>query len=334
MRLAFIGFRHGHILQLYQAAAVHPQVQIVAACEEDPGAAEQVRQAGKVTLTHDNYLRMLDTVPCDAVAVGDCYAKRGRLIRLALQRNEHVISDKPLCTRADELESIVRLSRQNNLRLGCLLDLRGSAPFRTARRLIREGAIGEVHTINFTAQHPLLFGSRPAWYFEPGLHGGTINDIAVHAIDVIPWMTGRRIVQVVAARAWNARLPQVPHFQDAAQFMLRLDNNGGVLGDVSYLAAEGCGYKADQYWRMMFHGSEGAIECGWNHPHVVLMRNADKQPQSVALDPGEPNVALEAFLSDIAGGQASLSSDEVLNATRITLAIQRAADDHLRDITL
>lgn len=334
MRLAFIGFRHGHILQLYNAASVHPQVQIVAACEEDPAAAAQVRQAGKVTLTHDNYRTMLDTVECDAVAVGDYYARRGELILLAMERGKHVISDKPLCTRADELANIAHTARQKGLRVGCLLDLRGSAPFRTARRLIREGAIGEVHTVSFTAQHPLLFGSRPSWYFEPGLHGGTINDIAVHAIDIIPWMTGRRIVQVVAARAWNARLPQAPHFQDAAQFMLRLDNHGGVLGDVSYLAAEGCGYSTDQYWRMAFHGSDGAIECGWNCRQVILMRNTDKQPQSISLDPGDPDAALDAFLNEVAGGLASLTTDDVLNATRITLAIQQAADNRLRDVAL
>jgi predicted dehydrogenase len=334
MRLAFMGFRHGHIMQLYHAASAHPQVQIVGACEEDAHAAEQLRQGGRVSLTHDNYQAMLDAVPCDAVAVGDCYGKRGELILMALQRGKHVISDKPICTRLTELDGIVERSRQKNLSVGCLLDLRGSAPFRTARRLIQDGTIGEVHTINFTAQHPLLYGSRPAWYFEPGLHGGTINDIAIHAVDIIPWITGRRIVAVTAARAWNARLPQVPHFQDAAQFMLRLDNQGGVLGDVSYLAPETCGYKMSPYWRMLFHGSAGALECGWNGPQVIVATSSDREPRLVAAEGGEPTIALDSFLTEVNGGQPAFSSQDVLNATRIALAIQHAADTGLCNVTL
>jgi len=33
-----------------------------------------------------------------------------------------------------------------------------------------------------------VWGTRPAWYFEPGMHGGTLNDIAIHALDFIPWV--------------------------------------------------------------------------------------------------------------------------------------------------
>src|SRR5581483_4595745 len=132
------------------------------------------------------------------------------------------------------------------------------------------------HTIHVTAQHPLLLDKRPAWYFEPGKHGGTINDIAIHATDLIPWLTGRKLVEVVAARAWNARLPQFPHFQDAAQFMLKLDNSGGVMADVSYLAPDGINYKAPQYWRVTCHGSDGLIEAKYMSPTIQLARRADQ----------------------------------------------------------
>src|SRR5205814_8111328 len=110
------------------------------------------------------------------------------------------------------LEEIEALGRERGLRVGCLLDMRGSGSIRTIRRLIGEGAIGEVHTVGFTAQHPLLYGSRPAWYFEPGMHGGTINDIGIHAFDAIPWMTGRTIASVACARVWNAKVRQHPQF--------------------------------------------------------------------------------------------------------------------------
>ena len=172
-------------------------------------------------------------------------------------------------------------------------------------------------------------GKRPAWYFEPGKHGGTVNDIAIHAIDAIPWLTGRTIVEVAAARAWNARLPQHPQFQDAAQIMLKLDNGGGVLGDLSYLAAEGVAYGASQYWRVTCHGDGGVIETSWNAKAVSLVRSSDSSPQSIPADPGHPTGCLDAFLDEIAGTsqEGTLKTRDVLDASRETLLIQQAADD-------
>ncbi len=335
MRLAFVGFRHNHAVSFYHAAQNHPAFEVVAACEEDPATIEAIRREGKIQLTHEDYVAMLDGVDCDVVGIGDYYARRGEIAIQALRRGKHVMADKPLCTRLDELERIASLAAGNRLCVGCLLDLRGSGAFRTSRTLIRQGAIGQVHTVSFSAQHPLLFGIRPAWYFEPCRHGGTINDIAIHALDAIPWITGRKFAAVVAARAWNARLPQALHFQDAAQVMLSLENGGGVLGDVSYLAPDGCGYAVPQYWRMTFHGEDGVLECRWGDEAVFLAKGDDRSPRSVPCEPAVATAAVDAFLTEVHGESgASPSTGEVLAASRVALLAQQAADQHITHLPL
>ncbi|MGB7157339.1 MAG: Gfo/Idh/MocA family oxidoreductase [Tepidisphaeraceae bacterium] len=328
MRLAFVGFRHGHVMGLYRGAVAHLGVEVVAACEEDPQAARALRESGTVQLTHERFEQVLNDVECDAIAIGDYFARRGAIAIAALEAGKHVIADKPICTRLDELERIERLASSKGRSVGCLLDLRDHAVYRTMRRLIREGAIGEVHTILFTAQHPLMLATRPAWYFEPGKHGGTINDIGVHAIDLIPWMTGRQLVEVTAARAWNARLPQHPQFQDAGQVILRLDNNGSAFGDVSYLSPDGLGYTAQQYWRVTCHGSEGVVEAAYNSTTVSLAGRDDKTVREIPLDPAAPNGCLEAFMNEIGGRiePGALTTADVLRASRFALLAQQAAD--------
>ena len=337
VKLAFFGFRHGHVMGLYRSALQHPRVEIVAAVEEDAGAAAALRSAGNVSLTHRCFDEVYDSVTFDAIAIGDYFSRRGEIAIRALEAGKHVIADKPICTRLDECDRIAGLAAAKQRALGCLLDLRDHGPFMTMRRLIREGAIGAVHTITFTAQHPLMLGQRAAWYFEPDKHGGTINDIGIHAIDAIPWLTGQNITHATAARAWNARLPQFPHFQDAAQVMLRLDNEGGVLGDLSYLAPDGVAYAAEQYWRVTCHGDGGAVETNYNARSVSLSRAADHSPQAIPLDPGRPTGCLDAFLDEIAGVQrdaSALTTARILGATRQALLIQRAADEHARDVSL
>jgi predicted dehydrogenase len=336
LKIAFAGFRHGHIMGLYNACKSHPQVRLVAACEEDPATVESLKSAGKVDVTQTDYRKMLETVDCDAIAVGDYFSKRGGIIISALQSNKHVISDKPICTKRHELDQIANLTHDHNRRLGCLLDLRDSGVFITARKLIQSGAIGKVLALVFTAQHPLMLATRARWYFEPGKHGGTINDIAVHAIDAIPWITGQAITESICARVWNARVPEFPHFQDGAQVMLKLEGGAGILGDLSYFTPDGLAYSAPQYWRLTFHGSEGMIEASFSQRTLTLANAPDKAPHAVDIAPDVPNGCLEAFLKDIAGAsdESSLTTQNVLDASRRTLMIQEAADQQLSHVPL
>ena len=336
MRIAFAGFRHGHVQDLYDLAEGRDGVEIVAASEPHPSTREELEKAGKVRLTHNDYTDMLADADCDTVAVGDYYGRRGEVILAALRAGKHAISDKPICTRSSERDEIAALAAEKGLRVGCQLNMRDSSVLRTMRRLIGEGAIGEVHTVTFTGQHPLLYGTRPGWYFEEGKQGGTINDIAIHAIDAVPWVTGRRFVEVVAARVWNARLGEVPSFQDGAQMMLRLDNDGGALGDVSYLSPDHGGYATPQYWRITCHGTDGVLESISTQGKVYLGGKAGDAHQWPALDEPAPGGYFESFLRDIAGRSQpeDLTTEDVLEAARVVLAIQEAADHKQTNVAL
>ena len=336
MRFAFVGFRHGHILSLYKHVQQHADLEVAAACEEHAETREDLAAKGAAEVTHTSYIDMLDTVDCDAVAVGDYYGRRGEVAIEALRRGRHVIADKPLCTSLAEQDEIERLSRERGLVVGCMLTMRGSAVFRTMRTLILGGEIGGVHAISFGGQHPLNYGSRPSWYFEPGKHGGTITDIGIHALDAIPWMTGMGFTTVDAARNWNARLKQAPHFKDAAQMMLTMSNGCGVLGDVSYLMPDKMGYASTLYWRMTFWGANGVIEASSQAKAVTLCRSDDKEPRRVELEPGAGAGYLTAFCQQIAGqeGELYISTEECLRASRTALTVQDAADRGLHNVPL
>jgi predicted dehydrogenase len=336
MRLAFVGFRHGHIFDLYRRASVMEGIDVVAACECDKATREQIMAQGSVDITHDNFDDMLKSVACDAVAVGDYFTRRGSLIIQALSHGKHIISDKPLCTSLDELDEIEKLSAAKALKLNCMLDMRDSAPFITVRKLIRQGTIGEIHAISFNGQHPLLLGKRPSWYFEPGKHGGTINDIAIHAIDAIPWITGLHFKSVNAARCWNAFAAEYPHFEDAGQMMLTMNNGCGVLGDVSYMAPDSSGYTLPFYWRITFWGRNGVIETANTAREVVVARNGEKGLHREPLAAGNPGGYLRSFIHDVEGhlDREELCTESVLHGARIALSIQKAADTHTCNVSL
>ena len=336
MKLVVAGFRHGHIMGLYNLACERDDIDLVAACEEDADARRQMTEDGKAEIAYDDFDEMLDRVECDVVAIGDYFAKRGSLAIKALERGKHVICDKPLCTRLDELDEIERLSGEKGLKVGLMLDLRNMAPFIGLRKMVREGLIGPVHAVCIGGQHPLSLGSRPGWYFEPDKHGGTITDIGIHAMDVIPWITGLKFSAINAARCWNAFASDYPHFKDGAQVMLTMDNGCGVLGDFSYFMPDDIGYSHPGYWRTTLFGRTGTLETAINRQEITLAQAGVKELASVPLPPGNPGGYFESFLRDIRGeadGEGP-TTESVLAAMRTVVMIQKAADTGAREVVL
>ncbi len=320
-RFAFAGFRHAHILDLLAGVNERDDTEVVACCEEDAAA----RAALGVTITHTDFATMLREVECEVIAIGDYYSRRGALAIAALQAGRHVLSDKPLCTTLEEQAAIECLAAGRGLLVGLQLDSRDSAAFRTLREIIASGEIGEVCTVRIQGQHPLLPGTRPAWYFEPGKHGGTINDIGIHAFDFIPWLTGLDWQKIDAARSWNGKARDFPHFHDCAQLMATLNNGAGVLADFSYLAPDRLGYKLPHYWHVLIHGTHGLAEAHLHSEHVTVITDTSAIPEIRPALERRPRGYLDDFLRELRGESPALTSAQSLRASRLALEAQQLA---------
>ena len=337
-RFAFIGFQHLHVWDALGRVRDRNDAEVVACCEEDPATRQVLARDGRVTITHDDYRRLLAEVDCDAVVVGDSFAKRGTIIADALAAGRHVLADKPACTRLEELARIEATARKRDRVVGMILELRDSGVFRGVRRMVRAGEIGEIRAATIGGQHPLSLATRPAWYHEAGRHGGTINDLGIHGIDLLTWVTGLRWSRVVAARCWQRGVPPGSHFRNAAQFMLAMENDCGVLGDVSYFAPDSMGYASPLYWRLTLWGSRGVIEASLYSRSISLYRDGEKEGAAIPPDTPDPGGYLNSFLREVRGEAAdddgSLSSLEVFGASRVALMTQEAADKGLHEVAL
>ena len=146
IRIAFVGFRHGHITSLYDLADQTVGVCIAGACEEHGPTRASLQENGVIDVSHAAAARLLDEVDCDVIAVGDAFGLRGSRAIAALEAGRHVIVDKPLCTRLEELSRIRVLAREKDLQVGCMLTMRDSAGTIAARQLIRAGKIAAICT--------------------------------------------------------------------------------------------------------------------------------------------------------------------------------------------
>lgn len=329
--VAFAGFRHPHIFTLWNLVRDHSNCEIVTSYEGDPLTRSTLLEEKDISITHEDFDLMLAESKCSIVAIGDVYAKRGALAISALKKGRHVISDKPIAVHQEELEEITTLSRQNGLSVGCQLDLVENGAMRQARKLILDRNIGDVCTVNISAQHPLRLKSRASWYFEIGQHGGTINDIGIHVFDLVPWLIGSPWKNTIFAREWNSKASAIPHFKDCAQFYGSLESNASCFADLSYLAPDILGYELPQYWRLLVHGTQGMLETNYGSEHVTLVKDVDTQVSSVPVSKESPQTCLDDFLAEIEGrpNGTGLTTNRVLSVSKMALQAQSIADKGL-----
>ena len=323
MRIAFAGFRHGHIVSLYKSAQKDSNVTIVGCWEDDAATREATIQSLNANFCYADYAALLGDPAVEIVAIGDYYAKRGQLVIEALKSGKHVICDKPVCTDLAELDEIERLTKETGLQVCCMLDLRYMEQVAKAKELVASGVIGDVKIATFTGQHCLSYGTRPNWYFEDGKHGGTINDIAIHGVDLVRYITGKNLTAVNYAKTWNAYAVQVPSFKDCGQFVADLE--GMTLNaDVSYAAPSFKG-TLPTYWDFYFWGLDGMI-------HFNLAENKTCLYKDGVCETFECGPLATYYFDDVAkmlkGEPTLFETQDVLDSQRQVLTIQKFAENN------
>lgn len=336
MNLVFAGFKHRHTGAIYAEAIKNPDITVLGAWEDTAEGRSMADGLG-LEFNYPTYEDILNDPRVDAICFGGCYGERGAEAIAALKAGKHVYADKPVCTSLAEIDEIERLSREKNLKVGCYLTMRLSAGIRNIREMIADGTLGEIGAINITGQHPLQYGTRPMWYFEDGKHGGTINDIAIHAVDLVRFVTGYGLKNVTGARTWNHFAKEEPQFKDCGQFMVELENGAGFTADVSYAAPASCGFSLETYWRMTFWGTKGVAEYKLKGAGKAGIDADDAALLQVALAGSDgftpmqkiayPTTALGEFVKEINGERDLLiDTAEVIQTSREVLTIQAVAD--------
>ena len=205
-----------------------------------------------------------------------------------------------------------------------MLDLRFDPALRLARNLVRSGELGEIHAVNFTGQHPLNYGTRPLWYFDRRLHGGTFNDLAIHGLDAVSMITGLSYARTLCARQYNAFAREEPSFPDCAQLMGEYENGAGLIADVSYSAPAPTAFRLPSYWRFSFWGEKGMIECALG-AEKLLLAQAGRDELRLLTAPAVKETYLTELIRQIRGEQTVFPQRMLFDSTRTALEIQRSA---------
>lgn len=170
--------------------------ELVACVDPDPATLERASMDGGVPSQrlYRSLEDALANVKCDAVIVATPAETHAEVCAVALASGRAVLVEKPFTTRLSDAIHIVALAERNGLPLLVAQNYRYMRAFRTARRLVKEGALGAVGTV--VCQYyrvPHVMAPSLANIPDRALWG-----MGIHHLDVLRYLLGRNVTSVSA----------------------------------------------------------------------------------------------------------------------------------------
>ncbi|HEX8844403.1 MAG TPA: Gfo/Idh/MocA family oxidoreductase [Pyrinomonadaceae bacterium] len=134
----------------------------------------------------------LDRAACDAVIVATPADQHTEVCETALARGTALMVEKPFTLRLGEAVRLVKLAEQQRAPIVVAQNYRYMRSFRTVRRLIREGALGDVGVV--ACQYFRVPHEMPQSLSR--LTHSVLYGMGVHHLDSLRYVLGQRVVGV------------------------------------------------------------------------------------------------------------------------------------------
>jgi predicted dehydrogenase len=228
-RVGVIGV--GFIGPAHMEAIRRQGFEVLALAESNQELAEQAAERLLIPRAYGDWKDLVADPDIDVVHVASPNFLHFEHAKGALEAGKHVICEKPLAMTAKESELLVKIAEEKNLVNAVNFNLRFYPLIQDARARIEAGELGErIYIIQGSyLQDWLLLETDWNWRLEPEYGGElrAIADIGSHWMDLVTFITGKKITSVFADFETFLPIRKKP--------MKKIDTFGGKMQmDVEY----------------------------------------------------------------------------------------------------
>ena len=214
-----------------------PDSELIAVLSRDQGRADSFAENHGAQVGYSNIDDLLTDSRVDVVFVASPNAMHLEHTTKVAKAGKHVLSEKPMATSVGDAEAMIQVCQENGVRLGLGFELGFHPAHILAKNLVSQGKLGRVRLLQGhwgrgergDPEHLPRTGLR-GWWEDPVAMGGgsVIMGLGVHVFDLMRFVTGQEITEVVAMTDGQTDAQPLEHI---ASMALRLED--GTIANVS-----------------------------------------------------------------------------------------------------
>ena len=293
-----------HIPNLFKRS----DVEVTAVCDISQACLDGRDRRLRDSQTFTDYRDMLDPDLIDGVFVSTPNRAHFASCKLALERGIPAIVDKPITVTLEDAEELVALSKSQNCILMTAFTRHFMSSTEYVRRQIASGAITLQMLTAVQRQSPVKRGIED---------GGMLHRRTIHITDVLPWITGKRVVRV------EGKIQYETGYIEETLVDMRLEFEGGLCA--SLLCIKTCDENQDE---VNVYTDKQSYRLERERLYTIKRRDGWQRVENLP----EYGNSSDHFVEAIKGNRpdpddpyADLHSEDGLQALRVVFAMHKAA---------
>jgi glucose-fructose oxidoreductase len=289
-KIAGINFDHMHMGDLLRLAHEHPQAEIVGIADEDPARMETVARNFKIPSDRvfTDYRRCLETARPDIALLCPATGKHGEYVEKVAPFGVHILVEKPMAASLADADAMIRAVEASGKRMVINWPLAWYPPHVTTKRLIDEGAIGDVTEVHYYdgnrgplyhVADKVVVGEEEAarrksqsWWYQKEKGGGSLLDYLGYGVTLGSWFhSGRAPIEVVCMTDEPAGLEVDEHSVTIARYasgLSKYETRWGTFTDPwTHQPQPKCGF--------VVTGTKGTISS-YDYEPMIRMQTQDR----------------------------------------------------------
>lgn len=301
--------------------AADERCEVVALCDLETEKMRRVSAAFPEASLFNNADKLLDKDLDIAVVAGFDDSHYPQIMK-ALDRGMHIFVEKPMCLFETEAMEIRKKVTGSGLFLSSNLCLRTTPLFANVRKAVQSGRMGSIFHMEGDYLWGRLHKLDGGWRSKMDFYS-IINGAAVHMIDLLMWICGKKPIEVFAwGNNIGGRVVDFP-FDDFAVMLLRFDD--GVTAKVT--ANGGCAHP--HFHKVEIMGTDATFRHGLLGSKLIESRDySDSLPDAEGGYPAREErwKIISTYVDSIIYNEEKslVRCDDVFNTMSVCFAAERS----------
>jgi len=224
-----IGQRHAHMIRSTAGA------ELVALVDVRSALKETLEAEFNVPFFESDEALYASGIEIDVVNICTPNGLHAKQSLRALQRQCHVVCEKPMGLTKAECEEVLFQSLQSQRLVFCVMQNRYSPPSAWLKELVQSGALGKIYMVQINCywNRDERYYTGNTWKGNQALDGGTLFTQFSHFIDIMFWLFGD--ISDIQARFNDFNHADLTDFEDSG--FVNFSFLKGGMGSINYSTA-------------------------------------------------------------------------------------------------